>query len=375
MPPLLSDCEAADLDSCRVKLRDGSRSFHAAARLLPRTIRDPATALYAFCREADDVIDRTGVTETVAATALRNTSLRPGDRMPGTVGGSLDWLRERLSLAYDGRPMAMPADRAFACVVERFAIPRALPEALLEGFAWDAEGRRYQDLAALSAYAVRVAGTVGAMMAILMGVRDARRLTAAIDLGVAMQLSNVARDVGEDARAGRLYLPLAWLAEEAIDPDGFLAAPRHSPALGRIVRRLLDAADDHYQRAEAGIARLPLGCRFGIGAARLLYAEIGQEVRRRGLDSVSSRAVVSRRRKAWVLASGLGVSALLRPLMLRRPTESLMPDGRILVEAVVQTSPRPVAGEISAPWWAVADRMLWMIDLFARLEQRERVRT
>jgi phytoene synthase len=339
-----SETETADLDACRTLLRGGSKSFDAAAKLLPYAVRDPAIALYAFCREADDAIDG------------------------GT--GSVDWLRERLIRTYQGRPMAFPADRAFARIVDRFALPSALPEALLEGFAWDAEGRRYQDLPALRAYAVRVAGTVGAMMAVLMGVRDPDRLAAAVDLGVAMQLSNIARDVGEDARNGRLYLPLDWLAEAGIDPDRFLAAPSHSPALARVVGRLLAEADLHYRQAAAGIARLPLSCRLGIGAAGLLYAEIGREVARRGLDSVSGRAVVSGRRKLRVLLTGLAGMAL----PLRRLTGACVPEGLFLVDAVVQSTPRPVYADATAPWWAVAERMRWTIDLFERLEQRERVR-
>jgi 15-cis-phytoene synthase len=341
-----TDPEAADLAECRTLLRAGSRSFDAAARLLPAAVRDPAVALYAFCRVADDAIDCDG-------------------------GGRLAWLQHRLALAYEGQPLPLPTDRAFARVVKRFAIPRELPEALLEGFAWDAEGRRYADLSALRAYAMRVAGTVGAMMAVLMGVRDPQRLAAALDLGVAMQLSNIARDVGEDARAGRLYLPLQWLAEAGIDPDTFLAGPRHSPALAGVVRRLLDAADEHYRRAAAGIARLPLICRLGIGAAGLLYAEIGQEVIRRGFDSVSGRAVVSGPRKVWVLATGLAGMALpLRPL---RGIAS--PEGIFLVDAVARTAPRHLPHPARRPWWHVAERMRWVLDLFERLEQRERVRT
>jgi phytoene synthase len=343
----LDHAEAADMAACADMLCGGSKSFHAASKLLPADVRDPAIALYAFCREADDVIDND----------------------PDDGSGSLDWLRERLSLCYAGRPLALPADRAFARIAERFAIPRALPEALLEGFAWDKEGRRYRDLSAVRAYAVRVAGTVGAMMAVLMGVRDAPRLAAAIDLGVAMQLSNIARDVGEDARNGRLYLPLDWLEEAGIDPDAFLAAPAHSGALGRVVGRLLEEADVYYKRAEAGIARLPLGCRFGIGAARLLYAEIGREVIRRGLDSVSGRAVVSKRRKAAVLAAGLGSIAV----PLRALHRETVPEGAFLVDAVTQTVPWPVTRPGELPWWAVSERILWTVDLFARLEAQERV--
>ncbi len=338
------DTGIADLDACRTLLRGGSKSFDAAARLLPRSVRDPAVALYAFCREADDAIDG------------------------GT--GSVAWLRERLTRAYQGRPLAIPADRAFASIAERFAIPRALPDALLEGFAWDAAGRRYQDLSALRGYAVRVAGTVGAMMAVLMGVRDADRLAAAVGLGVAMQLSNIARDVGEDARNGRLYLPLDWLAEAGIDPERFLAAPEHSAALAGVVGRLLAVADLQYRQAAAGIARLPLKCRLGIGAAGLLYAEIGQEVARRGLDSVSGRAVVGKGRKIKVLAMGMAGMAL----PWRQLTGACVPEGMFLVDAVVQAAPRPVSEKAPVPWWAIADRMLWTIALFERLEQRQRVR-
>jgi phytoene synthase len=186
-----------------------------------------------------------------------------------------------------------------------------------------------------------------------------------------MQLSNLARDVGEDARAGRLYLPLQWLAEAGIDPDAFLACPRHSPALAGVVRRLLDAADEHYRRAAAGIARLPLTCRLGIGAAGLLYAEIGQEVIRRGFDAVSGRAVVSGRRKAWVLATGLAGMALpFRPL-----PAIASPEGIFLVDAVARTMPRHLIQPVQPPWWHVVERMRWVLDLFERLEQRERVRT
>ncbi len=345
--PQLSNSEAADMAACHELIRGGSLSFHAASRLLPKKMRDPAIALYAFCREADDVIDN--------ATAGTN---------------SLAWLQERLSLIYAGRPMNVPADRAFARIVDRFAIPRELPEALLDGFAWDSEGRRYKTFSEVRAYSVRVAGTVGAMMAVLMGVRDAGRMASAVDLGVAMQLSNIARDVGEDARNGRLYLPMDWMTDAGVDPDEFLAAPAYSEAVGSVVHRLLYAADGYYGSASAGIARLPMNCRFGIGAAGLLYSEIGKEVARRGMDSISGRAVVSGRRKAWVLATGLGDIAFSGRSLAPKP----VPEGLFLVDAVVQNTPRPIIENKPTPWWAVADRLIWTMDLFASLEERGRVR-
>jgi phytoene synthase len=261
-------------------------------------------------------------------------------------------------------------DRAFADTVARFAIPRALPEAMLEGLAWDAAGRRYETLAELLDYAVRVAGAVGAMMAVLMGRRAPEVVARAYDLGMAMQLSNIARDVGEDAHAGRLYLPLAWLREVDINPETWLANPVHNKALGTVIRRLLRSADLLYQRADAGIYELPLPCRPGFRAARGLYAEIGREVRRRGFDPVSCRAVVPLRRKAMVIARTLFATAVAETV---EPATPLLA-ARFLVEAVAAAPPRPV-GPITdqTPSRNYIDRVIWVIDLFERLERRELV--
>jgi phytoene synthase len=219
-----------DMRHCRQLLRHGSLSFYAASLLLPGYYRAPITALYAFCRVADDEIDRHS----------------------GHVQ-ALDELKSRLQAVYAGTPGNDSVDRALANTVERFDIPIALPAALLEGFEWDVVGRRYADLPGLYAYAARVAGTVGAMAAKLMGARDPEVLARACDLGVAMQLTNIARDVGEDARAGRIYLPTDWLQSADIDPDEWLARPYFSPALGDVIKRLLDAAEMLYQRSASGI--------------------------------------------------------------------------------------------------------------------------
>ncbi|NBX41314.1 MAG: phytoene/squalene synthase family protein, partial [Gammaproteobacteria bacterium] len=164
--------------------------------------------------------------------------------------------------------MDTPADRALASVVARFHIPREIPAALLEGFAWDATARRYYTISEVRAYGVRVAGTVGVMMALLMGVRSPRALARAADLGVAMQLSNIARDVGEDARMSRLYLPRDWLREAGIDPQQWLQQPEFDARLGAVVTRLLAEAESLYGRSAAGVDELPVECRPAIHAAR-----------------------------------------------------------------------------------------------------------
>ncbi|MDM0113786.1 phytoene/squalene synthase family protein [Variovorax sp. J22R133] len=339
--------EPADIAACRASLRQGSRTFLAASLLLPREVRDAACALYAFCRMADDAVD-------------------DGDDEQGAV----EMLRHRLARAYDrAAPIASigrPCDRALAAVVAHFDIPRALPEAMIEGFQWDVSARRYESFEELCEYAARVAGAVGAMMALLMGVRSADGVARACDLGVAMQLSNIARDVGEDAAMGRLYLPREWMREAGMDPEAWLARPAHTPALGSVICRLLKAADVLYRRVDAGVAELPLACRPGINAARFLYADIGWVVEKSGFDSIAQRAVVPASRKAWSLARAL---LAIRP---RRAAHRwpVLPANRFLVEAVAETGPQQ-----QQQLAHVADgRVVWLIDLFDRLERQERAR-
>ncbi len=278
MPNPFADVASADLEACKALLRKGSKSFSLASLLLPRRVRDPAAAIYAFCRVADDLVDEhDGGEEALTA------------------------LHRRLDRAYEGNPDPDPVDRAFSAVVRAYGIPKDVPEALLEGFAWDAQGRTYESLEDVQAYAARVAGTVGVMMTLLMGPRDEATLQRACDLGVAMQLTNIARDVGEDARNGRVYLPLTWLQEAGVEPASFLRDPAFRPEVAAVVRRLLERADELYARSEAGIALLPRDCRAAIRSARLIYAEIGHDLGRRGFDSVSRRTVVGTSKKLWLV--------------------------------------------------------------------------
>lgn len=334
--PAPPECPAADLAACRQLLRRHARSFHAASLLLPRRVRDPACVLYGFCRLADDAVD-----------------------VHGGRAEAIALLHQRLDRAYAGRPLPTPADRALAWVLQAHGMPRALPEQLLQGLAWDAEGRRYETLDDLLHYAARVAGTVGAMMAVLMGARTPAALARACDLGVAMQLTNIARDVGEDARMGRLYLPLQWLRQAGITPEAWLATPRHGPALAGVVERLLHEADALYARAEAGIALLPADCRPGIRAAARLYAAIGRQVRRAGCHAVDRRAVVPPLRKAWLLA-GTGWPARQASSALHAPP---LDATRLLVEAAArhEAAGRPARRRVDV-----------VIDLFERLERRDR---
>lgn len=327
----------ADLEHCRNVIRTGSLSFHAASKLLPTSVRDPALALYAFCRLADDEVDE-GFEKGKAVIALQ----------------------ERLDLAYAGRPKDAPEDRAFAAIVEQFDMPRALPEALLEGLAWDAVERRYHTLSEVREYSSRVASAVGAMMCVLMRVRDADALARACDLGVAMQLTNIARDVGEDARAGRIYLPLDWLAEEGMNVQDFFDAPEATPEVRRMVQRLLAEARRLYIRSEAGISALPVGARTGIFAARYIYDGIGGALRRNNHDSISFRARTTKAQKIKLIGkAGLRAAATIAlprsPVIFAKP----LPEVAFLVDATAHRST------------TTPTRMEGLMEVMAELRARE----
>ncbi|MFQ6550819.1 15-cis-phytoene synthase [Aestuariibius insulae] len=332
-----------DLIHCKNAIRTGSLSFHSASKLLPGSVRDPALALYAFCRLADDEVDE-GQSKERAVIDLEN----------------------RLALVYAGTPRNAPEDRAFAAIVEQFDMPRALPEALLEGLAWDAIGRRYQTLSDLHAYSARVASAVGVMMCVLMGVRDRHALARACDLGAAMQLTNIARDVGEDARAGRLYLPLEMLDQEGLSAEQFLNDPQCSDEIKSIVAELLKAADRLYLRSQTGIAALPRSARTGIFAARLIYAGIGSSIRRNGFDSICYRArTTSLQKMGWISQAGLMTLASCTMPRSAVIYGKPLAETAFLVDAAARSSP-------AGPWGE--GRSGDLIAVFAELRARDGMR-
>jgi phytoene synthase len=338
-----------DLEACTELMRGGSKSFFAASRLLPVRVRPPAIALYAFCRLADDAID-------------------DGD---DPVLAMVD-LKSRLAAIYAGRPGAEDADRALTVVVHRYGIPMGLLEALLDGFLWDSQGRLYETLADVEAYGARVAGTVGAMMSIIMGAGSDTAIARASELGVAMQLTNIARDIGDDARMGRLYIPRAWFREIGMDADAWLANPVFDSRIAGFTQRLLLRADALYRRGEFGLAELPWDCRPAIQAARLVYAEIGKQLDREGLNSVNHRTVVSTARKLALIAKATTV-ALKVPAL---PDVALSPVPAIHYLVDIVSSERDPSA-FQKPWTLPSrsfdQRVEWMVDLFGRLEQRERI--
>jgi phytoene synthase len=258
-------------------IEQGSKSFAAASKLFDPKTREKAFMLYAWCRYCDDEID--------------GQALGHGQRAPTSESQleTLDRLILQTNAAMDGVPQTHPVFEAFQRVFRECGIPREYPAELLEGFAMDVQGHVYRTIDDTLLYSYRVAGVVGAMMAYIMGVDDRKTLDRAIDLGLAFQLTNICRDVMEDAENGRVYLPRDWLDEAGApnDPKAFPGAERQLIA---VVERVLSEADRYYASSELGIAQLPFRSAWAIGAARSIYGAIGEVVRKRGANAWRERS-------------------------------------------------------------------------------------
>lgn len=310
------------VDNSRTMIRKGSKSFSAAARLFDRSTRESAYMLYAWCRHGDDVIDGQRLGFGADAAAAESADERLASLYRAT----------RSALA--GEPTDDAVFEAFQRVVERHRIPARYPLELLEGFAMDVRGHRYDTLEDTLLYCYHVAGVVGVMMAYVMGAREQETLRRACDMGIALQLTNISRDVMEDAAVGRVYLPAQWL-EQAGVPGDAIADPRYRGAVFSVVERLLDEADRYYDSAYCGLPDLGFRCAWAIATARGVYRDIGSLVRRRGAAAWDARAVVSRPRKAY--RALLGVGQALAAVSVRRMLESPPREG-------LWTKPDPAPG-------------------------------
>jgi phytoene synthase len=288
----------------------GSKSFAAAARLFDERTRQSAVMLYAWCRHCDDVID---------GQVLGQGQLE-GDRSSGEE--RLAILLELTERAYAGELMQDPAFAAFQQVVQRHGIPPKYPLEHLAGFRMDVQGYRYQTLDDTLLYCYRVAGVVGLMMAQVMGAESEATLDRACDLGLAFQLTNIARDIVEDAQIGRVYLPADWLDEVGIPPDE-IALAHHRPALALLAARLVDLAEPYYQSASQGLRDLPWRSAWSIATAHGVYRQIGIEVKALGAAAWDERVSTSRAQKLQFLAGG-AVLALASRRMPFRPRPSAL---------------------------------------------------
>lgn len=291
---------AALVETARESIAKGSKSFALASKLFAPDVRERAWLLYSWCRKCDDIAD--GQDHGGALTKVED----PAER--------LAFLRDMTERALAGETTGDPAFDALGLVAKECALPHQWPRDLIEGFAMDAADFSPRTEAELLKYCYHVAGVVGLMMAVIMGVSpdDEDTLKRANDLGLAFQLANIARDISEDADAGRCYIPAEWLAEADVPPGEHMNA-RHRAAMARIAHRLANLSAGYEVSARIGARRLPFRSRWAVLSAAGIYGDIAREVARRRDQAWDQRVVTSKAAKAgWV------ARAFLQALFRRR---------------------------------------------------------
>ncbi|SHM47579.1 phytoene/squalene synthase family protein [Phytopseudomonas punonensis] len=270
----------------------GSKSFAAASKLFDEHTRRGAVMLYAWCRHCDDVIDGQ-----VAGHDAVSISREEAERR-------LAHLKAQTRAVYNGEELNDPAFAAFRQVVRAHQIPEQHALEHLAGFEMDVLERRYLSIDDTLQYCYHVAGVVGLMMARVMGARDEPTLDRACDLGLAFQLTNIARDIVDDAAVGRCYLPEQWLEEMNVPRDQ-VAGILHRPAVTVLGQRLVELAEPYYASAEAGLAALPWRSAWAVATAAAVYRQIGMKVLEAGEHAWDERISTSKAEKIGAVSIGL----------------------------------------------------------------------
>ncbi len=278
-------------------IKKGSKSFALASRVLPPELRDDASMLYAWCRYCDDVIDG----QEMGHGQIADYKTGQGER--------LAQLRLDTKNALDGVPTDNPVFAGLARVVETHNIDHKHPFDLLKGFEMDAQDRVYETVDDILDYSYHVAGVVGVMMANIMGVRDEPTLDRASDLGLAFQLTNIARDVIDDAQADRVFVPRDLLIKHGAPVDAAALAQKENwPAAYAAAREQLDVAEAYYQSAKIGIKELPFRCAWAISAALSVYRAIGERLKEGGPEAWEGRVSASKGRKIALALGAVGTA-------------------------------------------------------------------
>jgi phytoene synthase len=263
---------------CEQRAAQSRSSFYYSFLFLPDAQRRAITALYAFCREVDDVVDEC--------------------REPQIARAKLQWWRDEIARAYDGQAQH-PVTRALAAYIALYALQREHFLEIIAGMEMDLDGVSYPDFAALRVYCHRVAGVVGVLAAHIFGYSDARTLEYAEHLGLAFQLTNIIRDVREDAGRGRVYLPREDLTRFGVDAAD-LRAERTGERLVALLQFQTQRAREYYQRA---LDALPAADRYPQRSGLIMaavYRETLDAIERDGFRVLEHRVRLSALRKFWI---------------------------------------------------------------------------
>jgi len=263
---------------CQRKAAASGSSFYYSFLFLPPERRRAITALYAFCREVDDVVDECSDA--------------------GLAAAKLAWWRQEVATLDAGTPQH-PVTQALAPLARRYGIAAARLGEIIDGMEMDLRQVRYADLAALERYCYHVAGVVGLLAAGIFGYANARTLEYATALGTAFQLTNIIRDVGEDARKSRIYLPLDELARFGV-PEADILRARHSDAFTRLMTFQVERAEAQYAKALALLPREDARAQRPGLIMAAIYRALLAEIRRDGYRVLDRRIALTPIRKLWI---------------------------------------------------------------------------
>ena len=274
-------------------IRSGSKSFSFASLFFSQEERLAAAKIYSWCRHCDDLADEGHSTVSVC-----------------------DEIRSQTMAAWRSEAVEAPYSYLQE-VVHTYNIPSKYALDLITGMENDLRGKRYRSLTDLRHYCYYVAGTVGLIMSHVMGVFRESALDKAVELGTAMQLTNICRDVKEDYEIGRIYLPLEYLEQEGVDISDMMNL-EYRDRLFKVVRRLIQQSEASYKKGQEGIIDLPIRAAFVITLAYKIYREINREILRRGVKSLDTRTIVPRHIKVWHIFSSLSEVFMSLPRRLMR---------------------------------------------------------
>ncbi len=265
-------------DYCQDKAARSGSSFYYSFMFLPPQRRQAITALYAFCREVDDVVDEC--------------------QDPSLAKLKLDWWRQEIDRVYDGQP-THPVGHALQQVIAGITLPREQLFEIIDGMEMDLTQTRYLDFKALQLYCYRVASVVGLLAAEIFGYQDRQTLKYAHDLGLAFQLTNIIRDVGEDARRGRIYLPVEELQRFGVPAKDLIEA-RHTPAFRELMRFQAERAESYYERAFANLPAIDRRAQRPGLVMAAIYRTLLREIAADGFLVLDRRTSLTPLRKVWL---------------------------------------------------------------------------
>lgn len=268
---------------CQRRAAASGSSFYYSFLFLPAEQRRAILALYAFCREVDDVVDDC--------------------QDPGVARLKLQWWREEIGRAFQGSPQH-PVTRALQPQLERYNLPEEYFREIIDGMQMDLDQARYADFSALALYCYRVAGVVGLLAAEIFGYQDRGTLKYATELGTALQLTNILRDVREDARRGRIYLPQDELRRAGVEEEDILRGVS-TPPLQSLLAQQAARARDYYQRAEQALPEVDRPAQRSGLIMSSIYGTLLDEIEADGFRVLERRVALTPLRKLWIAWSTL----------------------------------------------------------------------